>query len=357
MENITYILGAGASYNTVPVVNLIGSCLEIYKEYLEIIIKDRETNTINLNIKHHLKVLNEIIEEEKRHYSIDTYARKLFLKGGDSIVKYKDLKITLACFFHFIQCKREYSFSKYRITSNLLKKHEHLKNIILGEVVDKRYDSFFATILKKDENDILRLPENINIISWNYDFQIELAFAEYLSDKNPSNRLYEQIRLSPNTKMEFYEGAKILKLNGTASLGKKGEMLFRSFGANNIESHQGIYDFFGEIPQTEPLLSFAWEQQDFQVQLIKRAKEIIKQSNKIVVIGYSFPDFNRSVDLQLFEHINYEAKIYYQIPEKDYEHFSERLNNILLDFIPVNVEVMPVFDLDQFYIPTIFFAP
>jgi len=40
---------------------------------------------------------------------------------------------------------------------------------------DYRYDSFFASIL----NDLQSFPENIKILSWNYDLQFEISFAEY----------------------------------------------------------------------------------------------------------------------------------------------------------------------------------
>ena len=88
-----------------------------------------------------------MIQGIKDHATIDTYARKLYLTK-----RYRDLerlKSLLCAFFLWEQL-------------------EHRP--------DGRYDTFLANVL---DNQTLNIPEEISIISWNYDSQIELAFSSY----------------------------------------------------------------------------------------------------------------------------------------------------------------------------------
>ncbi len=94
-------------------------------------------------------------EESYKHSSIDTFAKKLYSKNDSNL---KKLKYILSCFFLYEQ------------TLNF----------------DNRYDSFFASILESHTE----IPENLKIISWNYDSKLEIAFSDF------SNSSIEQTRQS-----------------------------------------------------------------------------------------------------------------------------------------------------------------
>lgn len=79
--------------------------------------------------------------------TIDTYAKKLYLKGQTE--QLNKLKKWLSIFFYIHQ--------------HSISPHE-------------RYDKLFAAILDPNK---AYLPLNVSLISWNYDNQIKLAYREY----------------------------------------------------------------------------------------------------------------------------------------------------------------------------------
>jgi len=147
--NFTYYIGAGASCNVLPLVK----------------------------------------QSAENHASIDTFAKKLYIKNEQhNLLR---LKATLSCYFLILQ---------------------GLNN------VDQRYDTFFASITNKDENENVILPDNIKIISWNYDIQFEKAFNIYLDN---IKYLSTQLQAPPITggRFEFdYSKFGIIRLNGIADV-------------------------------------------------------------------------------------------------------------------------------------------
>jgi len=67
----------------------------------------------------------------------------------------------------------------------------------------------------------------------------------------------------------------------------------------------------------------------------------------LVIIGYSFPFFNREIDREIMGEINFEKlkKIYFQDPFRDGEFLRGQFN------IPDNVEIKNIKEPDQFHIP------
>jgi hypothetical protein len=174
--NITYYLGAGASYNALPVVNEINARLMIFKAAV-----DDESNTWEYNIylrevqdinikevgQQLSKDIDWVINEAHRHQTVDTLAKKLFVlqDGVEDLLK---LKRVLTVYFLFEQ------FYKGNIRPKVPK-----------ELPDKRYDSFIASIISTEKGK-LKLPGEIKIITWNYDLQFELSIREYLKGKTIS---------------------------------------------------------------------------------------------------------------------------------------------------------------------------
>src|ERR1700761_1386466 len=129
MQKVTYLLGAGASVGCIPVINNMADSLHITSSLfgdvflkLETAQQDEVTRKMvkerNANVKKIQVELGWLSTICNTHYSIDTYAKKLFIKGDEA--GYLKLKNSLSLYFTIQQ--------------------------ILAQP-DKRYDNFWASIL------------------------------------------------------------------------------------------------------------------------------------------------------------------------------------------------------------------
>ena len=77
------------------------------------------------------------------------------------------------------------------------------------------------------------------------------------------------------------------------------------------------------------------------------AKTIIEETNVLVVIGYSFPFFNRDIDNEIFKTLTGKGKlmIYFQDPLLDGNYLKEQFN------LRSDVTIKHIPKIDQFYIP------
>ena len=163
MANVTYLIGAGASAGKykdndrnkykvegLPCVNEIPQSLNFILGVLRSNVTENIDTVIpevSLNSKEDwINAQKELLEI----FIIDTYAKKLRLQCN--IEGFKELEQHLTLFFIFEQIIRD---------------------------PDSRYETFLANILKSNNS----LPNNIKILSWNYDTQIELAFYEYNDER------------------------------------------------------------------------------------------------------------------------------------------------------------------------------
>ena len=105
MANITYLIGAGASANALPVVGDMKNRMKAFLNFLEYY-EDANQIFDGLTTKKDeiIKSFDEILSESFKHATPDTYAKKLFLK--DSIESNKNLeklKFFLSLYFLFEQ--------------------------------------------------------------------------------------------------------------------------------------------------------------------------------------------------------------------------------------------------------------
>src|ERR1700744_789632 len=192
MNQITYLIGAGASAQKLPVVNGMG------KAILDLLNTPDITNIVNLNpgirngtipLFSDLRWLAGICNS---HSSVDTYAKKLFLNGSEEINK---LKFILSLYLTMAQ--------KFKV------------NDFESGHIDKRYDNFWASILKQKN----LLPRNIRVLSWNYDTQFEISYGN-IFNKN-INEVYKELNmLAPSDSMDNHDTDyfSIYKLNGSAKI-------------------------------------------------------------------------------------------------------------------------------------------
>lgn len=210
---------------------------------------------------------------------------------------------------------------------------------------DYRVLPFLTSILENG-----RIPEHVKIISWNYDNQIEVA-AE-----NTSSKKYDYLKgftCWPNSKNSFEdsfirEGSLpfLLHLNGLAGY-KYNIMTF---------AEESITPFI-ELAATnhEPLLSFSWESSSddilpmFNKKRLDLAKKMVANTEYVVIIGYSFPFFNRLVDKMLFKEMEHSIKkIYYQ--DNNLNISPEDLIN-KFDLNLSTDKIKMIRDIGQYYIP------
>jgi hypothetical protein len=303
--NITYLLGAGASANCLPVINELPFRLN---NLVDEINNRRNQNSNNAQYRFEpspellkqadvfVTDLLEIIKGCKQHNTIDTLAKKYYLTGNEEEL-YRLKKVMITYFMY------EQSFVGGDIRKGIKK-----------ELPDKRYDSFIATIISSKIRD-LSLPSSFNIITWNYDYQFELAYQEYLD--NDFLKAKASINSIPSEHNQTYtvdtNQFNIVRLNGLAGLHKY------EYNKIDIEEPYGypnLKDFYSSVVKyyhrltREDLLMFnySWEDPNesslahSQLRTVKDAAlEIMKRTDILVVIGYSFPLFNRSVDKQLIE--------------------------------------------------------
>lgn len=343
MNTFTYLLGAGSSFNVLPLVKNFPERLEDFRKYIEANFPHtiKEDNNLVKKVSNPREKLNRdllnLIVETKNHASIDTYARKLYLTGDEQeLLKLKSL---LDLFFTLEQFRNG---------------------------VDPRYDAFFAALLT-DENHFVKLPDNINIISWNYDFQIELSLGSFLTSAD-TRHLEERINIFPSFIRTSHDSYTIVKLNGTA-MGR----LFES-GIFNKEAFDpkiykakfiGAYrdqmlerllkDYFNNIYLSNPdekyipSILYSWERGIISESARHFAKQIMNKTDYLIIIGYSFPTFNRSVDRDLLNSLKPLKNIYVQSPEETIEAVEQRLY-ALIGQSPQN-KIIPITEVDEFFIP------
>ncbi|MCB2206754.1 MAG: hypothetical protein KQH67_00545 [Bacteroidetes bacterium] len=322
----TYLLGAGASAEAIPVVKKFKERADQFKVELDDF-TTKEFSSLDYLSDFGLK-FTEYVNESENFSTIDTLAKYYFLKDRQ---KFEELKRLLSLYFTFEQ--------------------------LLFEKFDYRYLVFLTTILKQSSF----FPDNIKIITWNYDFQFELAGMHFSKDTFNTDGHGNEVKSVPL--MEYYptlgtdiipaaEEIDILHLNGIAGFffDTKGKFNFSAF--HNMEK-EIVGNFISNVVNLNrshnSLLSFAWEggQAGFRNR-IELAKEIAQETTHLVIIGYSFPFFNREIDKEIMSALvqtPYIQKIYYQDPEKDGQFLYNQFD------IDKKIEIVHISDKKQFHIP------
>lgn len=352
MSKIIYYIGAGASYGNknkrelldegtenerllvhegLPVVNEIAKSLVAFQEAVrnvDIIASKNyafmdKYKTIGTDINcirsQLLEDIKELHKAAKEHSTIDTYAKKLYLTK--QVSQLEKLKNVLATFFIWIQ---------------------------LESKTDQRYDTFLANILQINN---LSLPLNISVISWNYDSQFELAYKNYSNNNLP---IYD--KLGENSMQNNQNSGVIFKLNGSANFGDFNMVDYiLNHREKDVHPLIQLIEYYGHLEaDTKELgfdfhshLSFAWESTVRQKEMITTINQITSDTDAVVVIGYSFPYFNREIDRAIFSKIPSLKTIYIQDPNP--ESVEPSLRAVLDENTNVKIEYQK--DCTQFYLP------
>ena len=330
--NITYLLGAGASANEIPVVNGFIPALKTFKNELSQNLTidddyfDNSTQQTTLTVSQAKeKLISDyewLISEAKKFSTIDTFARKLYITG--EIENYSKLKFLLSYFLSAIQSPH--------------------KN-------DKRYDNLFAALIGIKERKAY-LPGNFSIISWNYDLQTEISISKFLNKKLNSNFL-ESVQNTSILQNISENKFNLIKLNGTAGFYEENYLRTFDFDISDFLASQKntkteLNKYLRRSRQTDgTLLSFSWDKEPFIDNGRKIAANILKQSQFLVIIGYSFPVFNREIDKELLLQFNKKGKIFIQDKEN-----SKKIMETVAEMSNLQESNIKIIEsIDEFYIP------
>jgi hypothetical protein len=353
-SQIVYFLGAGASAQSIPVIEgLRPRLLDLsffLKNYLNTNLNESAFEILPEKLKNNQDVLlhlyDEIIwlyEVSEFHQTIDTLAKKFYIQESDDLLR---LKRALIVYFYFEQA---ILFPSNRDLSR------PNKSGVDDSILDKRYDNLIASIAYRETGNI-KIKSHIKIVTWNYDIQIELAIKNYIEENLNTIKIKNNIH--PNTSsynsdsgVLDLDGFAVYKLNGNAFLDpgldidkinadtphdstnfhKEKPILIGEF----LEQYQSLFpDNAMKNISAFKYFNFAWEADNSYVPkfighklVIKNARNVLKNARVLIIIGYSFPYFNAEIDKEIFADCWPEQIIF-----QDFE--PEKIKNRLFEMVP-----------------------
>ena len=326
MKNITFLLGAGASYNSCPIwKEQANKMIELARRYIQY--------SVNFNAPKPTSFANEyesvlwdigyLGTKAEKFGTIDTYAKKLFLNKSNS--ELSRLKIAVSLFFTLWQLTDDKEF-KVR-NENAIGEKEY-------EEIDRRYIALLAAILENKSGTDIKIKNNIKFVTWNYDLQLELAFKSFYNDELSYEYAFQRLKFRVNGLPN--EPLQICHLNGYHGFynAENREISFIDVPVTkNIVEILGQIDFISAGQTRKQLditnhINYAWESNAIANKTREEAKRIFAETDILVIIGYSFPNFNKDIDKLLFDQLNKrELTIYYQDPNANETQLIELMNS------------------------------
>ncbi len=341
-KKFTYLLGAGASFNSIPILEGQGKSMMQVANSLQIAINDINLfpnsksskifeNEKLLNFKNNLFHFGKLANE---YGSIDIYARRLSLLGN--FTELNNLKYCLSVYFDLWE-----TFFGIKTIQNESKKKYFDK-------IDKRYFSLLSVLLEKNDQKP-KLNNNISFISWNYDLQLEKAYSSFLPTNNNTLEVI-------NSGIKFIDDESDQKQDIIHLNGYRGEFKYENkrYPTVDINNQATLEDYLFQLLDNEDqfrkseldykeCIKYAWEADSI---LLKKAKKIMQETDVLIVIGYSFPSFNRKIDSMLIKAFedNNRGRVIYQDPNAN----QDIINSIFSNPNDVKIEKD---NINQFYIP------
>jgi hypothetical protein len=345
-ERILYYLGAGASAKALPLARSVWEKKRV--EY--------STNPFSSDSV--LKIRGLAIE-------LETFLDRGFIIGNNEIPLWGEIKsIREDCkqlakkanefgdvdtYAKFLQIMDPTGLELSRL-KKLLSIYFAVKQI-LGEGLDSRYVPWLVSIMKEK-----KFPENIKILSWNYDSQIQIAARTFGENEELSykgnNPNYTPFLICSYPDLEMTGGItryfSMIHLNGRAGLtdlntADKGS----AFETRFLNDPKGLVEFLSS-KNVESSLHFAWENTSYHKDLMDKVESLIDDVTIMVVIGYSFPFFNREVDKAVFKKLKENGKfykIYYQDPVLDGQQLKAQFE------LDKDFPIVHISQTDNFHIP------
>lgn len=332
MPNVTYLLGAGASFYSMPLQESIPTRMTLYREFIQNRFGADE-QCIN-----YINHLDELIKNVNESTSIDEYARSLFkARNTVSNTKLRVLKILLSDYLIFEQTEKGEEI--FRTNHNNLGSIPSQKNMydddlqkLIRTKFDKRYRTFLNDVYDERAQS---LKHGVNIISWNYDLQIEGSFCRDYDMSLDSAQRYLNVFPSKHFDADI-ASSKIIKLNGTAGVnyGESSRSGFENF-ITGFDEHvvhvvplliQSFHQHFRDS-QINPTLTFGFENTAEALNARSYAKQVLDNTDILVIIGYSFPRVNSDIDREVLFSSEGE-EFYLQVPNASGEIIRNNIRRI-----------------------------
>lgn len=303
---VAYLFGAGASANALPMVRDMPLKMEEHAETIRGYREVPPPASVKLHgnmpwqsaIDQYANAMHALAENAKGHESVDTYAKKLYFGYRRTEAELKELKILLTTFFSFLQrpaCP-----------------------------IDSRYDGFFASLLV-DGGSVPKVAEDVIMLSWNYDLQIPRAFGPYWGDDR-IDVLMESLGVTTLDRLSSYQRTpRLIHLNGIAAWENSRTLtpVLPVDASDDIERVGWLLQHFLVGKESWEalvvrhrhyltMLRFAWEGDAQTSSGLEKLKEYLSECETLVVIGYSFPFFNRPIDRELIGRMSKLKKVYIQ---------------------------------------------
>lgn len=352
-KELTYILGAGASYESIPVVKTFGERFDEFCSYLNNRSNPDYTLFENKELYGYYQVasnqVNFFKNELQAIYSFDTLFKKYFHLGKDDLIKLGKKVMHLYFLWEHLQ-------------TAMSKKPEQngIKEIFWKQSIkDKRYDALILGLLQpiKDES---KMFCKTNFITWNYDMNLLESIKNYFYPNEKFDCFLKKIisKNNPNV-FNIKDEITIVNMNGyfysqvfnhevqttdsVNNIHDYGETKILELLTNNFFTSE-VYDIDSNKIQ------FAWELDEKNS---NKAKEIISNSKNIVIIGYTFPLYNRLIDRVYIEEDKFRTskqEIYIQDPDAE-KIINSLRNNFNMESQVYNSRIKTITDCDTFFVP------
>lgn len=325
MPKVTYILGAGASAGEKDAqgnrLRGVPTICEFTQECQSCIQWISTDTRLSRDTQEELtKTLQWLYDVCINFPTVDTYAKQLFATYQRN--DYEFLKRALSLFLTI--CQLRYSR-------------------------DLRYDGWIASLVDNEGF----FPDNLNVLSWNYDAQFEMAYRGYWAQYDlkvlwgKTNVLNKSNPCQPRDNDKF----SFVKLNGTAFYHLDTEnssfidmLVYPQEGLSIEAAFQNMLHPSDNVINE---LSYVWEDRLHHELFEQAIKDKVKDTEIVVTIGYSFPYVNRPMDKFIFASMPKLKRVYVQ--DLNAENVAEMVQGRLAG--KDSVEVIPKKNLAQFYIP------
>jgi hypothetical protein len=332
MRKVAYLLGAGASAQRLPVIASMSAVILEQVEWLKNEVRTMALGPagsiaeLNGKLDKYLGALDDLAVESVKYVSVDTYARWL---SNDR--KLSEIKAALSTFFAIEQFRKGY---------------------------DPRYESFVSTLLDHDEKAI---NKDAVILTWNYDQHL----AQVLKRATGSSSVRDVMRQHSITTLHRLQKMNItdyhvLHLNGIAGMYGRGTdhpILDRyepgSLTASNLNVWLSQFELLSQERYTSSdsptnLMCYTWEAPDVSDPFWNGITASLADVEKVVVIGYSFPDLNRAIDRRLLLSMSKLTEVVVQTRADAMDGIMTKLQMILPE---LQDRLVPYPLVHEFYVP------
>ena len=287
--------------------------------------------------------LTELSKEFSSHQSFDTYFKKLFHFGKHDKINLGKRLLNLYFMWEHSQ-------------SSVKHKEELIKDGFKKEALfDKRYDALIAGLLEPVSGKSKPLCK-VNFVSWNYDINLLNSIKNFFYPELNYSDFFKKINKNEFV-WEIEDGIKIININGYFYSSEfNGCKNLTDIGIDSIITDK-IFNGYGEstdIDADADRIRFAWERSESdRNSLTEHLIKVISASENIVVIGYTFPLYNRLIDLKYLTQNDLVNKdIIVQDPN------AELIKQNIKDIYGLGKrgKIKTITDCDSFYVPSTIFG-